>query len=228
MELPAARKSVIRCRPFQPAPQGATVMTSTLRSLVVRSFLVTGFVLGALQGCGSSGSSTPSCMEACVKGLMCEADASTATANTLCSAACAQGAAGSSGQGTHVHEPERDRLCGKQLLLDGRLHGVQQLSQERSHLPDERHGRNERRGRHEWRGGHERLGGQGRRRRCERRGWRWRDSRLLRLRQGKHLLHGAGHALGAVDGELHLLHGDVQRGNRPPVSRRTRRSARRS
>jgi hypothetical protein len=75
-------------------------MTSTLRSLVVRSFLVIGFALGAVQGCGSSGSSTPSCMESCVKALMCEVDASTASADTLCSASCAQGAAGSSGQGT--------------------------------------------------------------------------------------------------------------------------------
>ena len=75
-------------------------MTSTFRSLVVRSLLVMVFALGAVEGCGSSGSSTPSCMETCVKAAMCEADASTATANTICGASCAQGAAGSTGQGT--------------------------------------------------------------------------------------------------------------------------------
>src|SRR5437868_7040309 len=73
-------------------------MTSTVKSLVVRSLLVMGFALGAVEGCGSSGSSAPSCMESCVKAAMCEADASTATANSICSASCAQGAAGSGGQ----------------------------------------------------------------------------------------------------------------------------------
>jgi hypothetical protein len=77
-------------------------MTSTLKSLVVRSLLVAGFVLGAAQGCGSSGSSsTPSCNDICIKTEMCSADASTATATSNCNLVCgAQGTAGTGGQGT--------------------------------------------------------------------------------------------------------------------------------
>src|SRR5262249_15351265 len=75
-------------------------MTSTLRSLVVRSLLVAGFVLGAVQGCGSSGSSTPSCSEVCIKEMMCQADATPATATTNCNAICALATGGSSGQGS--------------------------------------------------------------------------------------------------------------------------------
>jgi hypothetical protein len=74
-------------------------MKSTLKNLVVRSLLVAGFVLGAVQGCGSSGSSTPSCNDTCVKIEMCQADASTATATTACNQICALSAGGTSGQG---------------------------------------------------------------------------------------------------------------------------------
>jgi hypothetical protein len=72
-------------------------MTAAVRNLVVRSLLVFGFVLGALQGCGSSGSSTPSCSDICVKTMMCTADASSAAATTSCNQVCAS-VGGASGQ----------------------------------------------------------------------------------------------------------------------------------
>jgi hypothetical protein len=73
-------------------------MTAAVRNLVVRSLLVAGFVLGAVQGCASSGSSTPSCNDICVKEQMCLADASTAAATTRCNQTCAAAAGGASGQ----------------------------------------------------------------------------------------------------------------------------------
>jgi hypothetical protein len=70
-------------------------------SVVIGSFLVAGFALGAVQGCGSSSSSTDPtalCTQSCVKVQMCLADASASSVMSSCMANCASGAAGSGGQ----------------------------------------------------------------------------------------------------------------------------------
>jgi len=82
-------------------------MKSTLRSLVVRSFLVTGFVLGAVQGCGSSGSSSGTdlmsvCMQGCTKIVPCLADAGVSETVATCVQNCV--ASGSSGSTTCTNE----------------------------------------------------------------------------------------------------------------------------
>src|SRR3954469_17453009 len=70
-------------------------------SVVIGSFLVAGFALGAVQGCGSSSSSndpTALCTQSCVKVQMCLADASASSVMSSCMANCSAGAAGASGQ----------------------------------------------------------------------------------------------------------------------------------
>ncbi len=73
-------------------------------SAVIGSFLVAGFALGAVQGCGSSSSSstdpTALCTQSCVKVQMCLADASASSVMSSCMASCASGGGGSSGQTT--------------------------------------------------------------------------------------------------------------------------------
>jgi len=71
-------------------------------SAVIGSFLVAGFALAAVQGCGSSGGSsgneTAICEQLCVKEEMCLADASTATATSACMTICtSSGTGGNSG-----------------------------------------------------------------------------------------------------------------------------------
>jgi hypothetical protein len=73
-------------------------MSSRMISSVVGCLIAAGLALGAIQGCGSSGSgSTETLQQACVKEVMCQADASTATATTLCSGAASTGKGGQSG-----------------------------------------------------------------------------------------------------------------------------------
>ncbi len=60
-------------------------------SAVIGSFLVAGFALGAVQGCGSSSSSTDPtalCEQVCTKGEMCAVDASATTAMAGCMTTC--------------------------------------------------------------------------------------------------------------------------------------------
>jgi hypothetical protein len=76
-------------------------MTSTVKSLVVRSLLMAGFVLGAVQGCGSSSSSSgnyaQTCMQGCAKTVPCEADAGIPITMSECVMACTMSAMTSSG-----------------------------------------------------------------------------------------------------------------------------------
>jgi hypothetical protein len=73
-------------------------MTSTLVGTVVRSLLVTGFVLGAVQGCGSSGSGSSDaaspgdyvtiCTNACERDALCLGDAGASETMAPCMSMC--------------------------------------------------------------------------------------------------------------------------------------------
>ena len=71
-------------------------------SAVIGSFLVAGFALGAVQGCGSSSPSAESVMSLCTQGCdklvaLCDPDAGTSAATTECVPGCVASATTSTG-----------------------------------------------------------------------------------------------------------------------------------